>query len=57
MMNEFGKAAERIEGLLKADCNRNSNPTLLNNLRAVYDTYAADPAQKKEAMRVSRASL
>jgi len=51
-MNEFGKAAERIEGLLKADCNRNLNPTLLGNLKAIYETYAADTGQKKEAMKV-----
>ena len=51
-MNEFQKATERLEGIIKKDCNRNTNPTLLLNLKALYDTFAADPSQKKDIMKV-----
>ncbi len=52
MMNEFQRAGEKLEGFIKKDCNRNANPTLLINLKALYDTFAADPAQKKDIMKV-----
>jgi len=51
-MNEFPKAAEKLEGIIKKDSNRNTNPTLLLNLKGLYDTFSADPTQKKEIMKV-----
>ncbi len=56
-MNEFQKAEERLEGLLKGDCSRNISPPLLLNLKALYETFAADPNQKKEIMKVRQALI
>ena len=52
MLNDFQIASDKIERFIKIDCNRNSNPTLLTNLKSLYDTYAANPAQNKDDMKV-----
>jgi hypothetical protein len=52
MMNNCQRALDCLEGFLKSDSNRSLNHVILLNLRALYESYAADAVQKKDVLRV-----